>query len=150
MVSIAKYYQRAKNGVHALQALIIFIGAVITIAIFVKSGQGDGRINYYFVLVCSYDTNIKLVSDAFLTRRSAGFVYLLSSIKPGFQFSSEPSASQMPTPMQSLIFFSQFSGSRPSSECTCGSVRVLMRRKAGTKKTNYVRSSLGDLQASVS
>ena len=52
MVAIARYYQRAKNGIHALQALIIFLGAVITIAIYAKSGQSDGRINYYFALVC--------------------------------------------------------------------------------------------------
>jgi len=51
MAAIARYYQRAKNGVHALQALIIFIGACITIAMFTKGGISDGRINYYFALV---------------------------------------------------------------------------------------------------
>ena len=51
MVAIEKYYQRGKNVVHALQALVIFLGAIVTIAIFTKGGNGDGRINYYFVLV---------------------------------------------------------------------------------------------------
>ena len=51
MVAIEKYYQRGKNVVHALQALVIFLGAIVTIAIFTKGGEGDGRINYYFVLV---------------------------------------------------------------------------------------------------
>ena len=51
MVAIEKYYQRGKNVVHALQALVIFLGAIVTIAIFTKGGKGDGRINYYFVLV---------------------------------------------------------------------------------------------------
>lgn len=51
MASVARHYQRAKNGVHALQALMVFIGAVITIAIYAKGGQDGGRINYYFVLV---------------------------------------------------------------------------------------------------
>ena len=51
MVAIEKYYQRGKNLVHALQGLLIFLGAIVTIAIFAKGGKGDGRINYYFVLV---------------------------------------------------------------------------------------------------
>ena len=51
MAAIAAYYQRAKNGLHALQALLIFLGAVITIALYTKGGRGDGRINYYFILV---------------------------------------------------------------------------------------------------
>ena len=51
MVTIERYYQRGKNVVHALQALVIFIGAIVTIAIYTKGGKGDGRINYYFVLV---------------------------------------------------------------------------------------------------
>jgi len=53
MVFTAGHYQRVKNGIHALQALLIFIGAAITIAVFSKGGKGDGRINYYFVLVSS-------------------------------------------------------------------------------------------------
>ena len=53
MAAAASYYQRAKNAVHALQALFIFIGAIITIAIYTKGGKGDGRINYFFGLVRS-------------------------------------------------------------------------------------------------
>lgn len=51
MAAAARYYQRAKNAVHALQALLMFIGAIITIAIYTKGGKSDGRINYFFVLV---------------------------------------------------------------------------------------------------
>ena len=51
MVTIDRYYQRGKNVVHALQALVIFLGAIVTIAIYTKGGNGDGRIDYYFLLV---------------------------------------------------------------------------------------------------
>ena len=51
MVKTEQYYQRGKNVVHALQALIIFLGAIITIAIYTKGGGHDGRIDYYFLLV---------------------------------------------------------------------------------------------------
>lgn len=51
MAAPARYYQRAKNGFHALQAVIISVGACITIAMFTKGGNSDGRINYYFALV---------------------------------------------------------------------------------------------------
>ena len=51
MVTIDRYYQRGKNVVHALQALVIFLGAIVTIAIYTKGGKGDGRIDYYFLLV---------------------------------------------------------------------------------------------------
>lgn len=51
MAPLARYYQPAKNGVHALQGLLIFVAAIITIAMFTKGGQSDGRITYYFVLV---------------------------------------------------------------------------------------------------
>lgn len=52
MAAPSRFYQRAKNGFHALQALLIFIGACITIAMFTKGGNSDGRTNYYFALVC--------------------------------------------------------------------------------------------------
>ena len=51
MLKIEQYYQRGKNVVHALQALIIFLGAIVTIAIYTKGGGHDGRIDYYFLLV---------------------------------------------------------------------------------------------------
>ena len=51
MVTIDRYYQRGKNVVHALQALVIFLGAIVTIAIYTRGGKGDGRIDYYFLLV---------------------------------------------------------------------------------------------------
>ena len=54
MVAIDRYYQRGKNVVHALQALLIFLGALVTIAIYTKGGNGDGRVNYYFVLVSTH------------------------------------------------------------------------------------------------
>ena len=73
MVAIEKYYQRGKNVVHALQALVIFLGAIVTIAIYTKGGEGDGRINYYFVLVSTpfifYEVRIMLIGN------SASFPY---------------------------------------------------------------------------
>lgn len=53
MNAIARHYQRVKNGIHALQAVIIFIGVAVTPAIFIEDGPGDGRISYYFGLVCN-------------------------------------------------------------------------------------------------
>ena len=81
-MAFAPYYQRAKKGIHALQALIIFIGALITIAIFTKGGQGDGRINYYFVLVrltSKVTVDSTLLTDTFYSACSA---YPLSSTRP--------------------------------------------------------------------
>ena len=43
--------QRTKNGLHAFQAVTIFLAWAITIGIFTKSGTIDGRIDYFFVLV---------------------------------------------------------------------------------------------------
>lgn len=43
-------YQRVKNAIHALQSLLIFIAAMITIAIFTQDGFSDGRITYFFIL----------------------------------------------------------------------------------------------------
>ena len=51
MAPFAKYYQRAKNVIHAIQALIVFVAWAITIAILTKGGKLDGRIWYYFTLV---------------------------------------------------------------------------------------------------
>lgn len=51
MVQFAHYYQRAKNVIHAIQALVIFVGWAMTIAILTKGGKTDGRIWYYFALV---------------------------------------------------------------------------------------------------
>jgi len=78
MVSTARYYQLAKNGVHALQALLVFIGAAITIAVFTKEGQSDGRITYYFVLVSSLCTGS--VYDSVLT---FGVIVLALHTSPG-------------------------------------------------------------------
>ena len=51
MLSIARYYQRTKNVIHAIQALAIFVGWAMIIAILTKGGKTDGRIWYYFALV---------------------------------------------------------------------------------------------------
>ena len=50
MAAKSRLYQRAKNIVHAVQALLIFVACMMTIAIFTKDGQGDNRITYYFAL----------------------------------------------------------------------------------------------------
>ena len=104
MAAIARYYQKAKNGVHALQALIIFIGAAITIALYTKGGQGDGRINYYFVLVS--DSHRKAIRKGnVLNHLSAGSVFPLSSTRPRSQSLNEQSASQIHTFTRPLMFF---------------------------------------------
>lgn len=56
----SRYYQRAKNGIHALQALLILILATLTIAVFTQESQGDGRIRYAFVLVSILHFTIQL------------------------------------------------------------------------------------------
>ena len=43
-------YQITKNIIHALQALLMFVAAMITIAIFTQGGASDGRISYFFAL----------------------------------------------------------------------------------------------------
>lgn len=53
MVLFAQYYQRAKNVIHAIQALAIFVAWAMTIAILTKGGNIDGRIWYYFTLCWS-------------------------------------------------------------------------------------------------
>lgn len=61
MLSIARVYQRAKNGVHALQALLIFIAAAMMIAVFTKGGQNDGRLRFYFALVCDSISRLRAI-----------------------------------------------------------------------------------------
>ncbi|KAL6713224.1 hypothetical protein ACLMJK_009345 [Lecanora helva] len=50
MAIASRRYQRSKNFVHALQSLLIFTEAVLTVAVIAKSGPGDGRINYTFIV----------------------------------------------------------------------------------------------------
>lgn len=47
---LKRVYQRAKNIIHAVQALLIFVATMITIAIMTKDGQSDTRITYYLAL----------------------------------------------------------------------------------------------------
>jgi len=51
------YLQKAKNAAHAVQALIIFLGWCLTIAIFTQDGSTDGRTRYFFALVSKTDTS---------------------------------------------------------------------------------------------
>ena len=53
MARFAQYYQRAKNVIHAIQALAIFVAWAMIIALLTKEGKLDGRIWYYFALVGS-------------------------------------------------------------------------------------------------
>ena len=53
MARFAQYYQRAKNVVHAIQALAIFVAWAMIIALLTKGGNLGGRIWYYFALVGS-------------------------------------------------------------------------------------------------
>ena len=54
MPPFAQYYQRAKNVIHAIQALAIFIAWAMTIAVLTKGGKLDGRVWYYFALVINF------------------------------------------------------------------------------------------------
>lgn len=53
MPPFAQYHQRAKNVIHAIQALAIFVAWAITIAILTRGGKLDGRVWYYFALCWS-------------------------------------------------------------------------------------------------
>ena len=53
MARFAQYYQRAKNVIHGIQALAIFVAWAMIIALLAKGGKLDGRIWYYFALVSS-------------------------------------------------------------------------------------------------
>jgi len=50
----ASYLPKAKNAAHAIQALTIFLGWCLTIAIFTQDGSTDGRTRYFFALVSTY------------------------------------------------------------------------------------------------
>ena len=80
--------QRGKNAIHGLQALIIFISWVLTIAVFTKTGQTDGRSKYYFTLVSILQA--RKFPNAHKRINSACSVSLLSSIKQPSQSSNEP------------------------------------------------------------
>jgi len=43
--------QQAKVGLHCIQGLLLFIAAVLIIAVFTKPGETDGRAKWYFALV---------------------------------------------------------------------------------------------------
>lgn len=47
----ASLQQKGKNYIHGLQGLIIFLAWALTIAVFTKTGNTDGRTKFYFVLV---------------------------------------------------------------------------------------------------
>ena len=64
MPPFAQYYQRAKNVIHAIQALAIFIAWAITIAILTKGGKLDGRIWYYFALVSRFKERSPSIREA--------------------------------------------------------------------------------------
>lgn len=63
-----RFFQRAKNVIHAVQTLLIFVAAMITIATFKKSGQSDTRVTYYFVL-CFISILFLIYQTAFPTFR---------------------------------------------------------------------------------
>lgn len=47
---------RIKNFVHAAQGVVLFFAWALTIAVFTRDGNSDGRTGWYFGLVnrCSY------------------------------------------------------------------------------------------------
>lgn len=64
MVPFAQYYQRTKNGIHAIQALAIFVAWAMIIALLTKGGKLDGRIWYYFALVGNVEWTVSLRREA--------------------------------------------------------------------------------------
>ena len=73
-----RFYQRVKNIIYAIQALVIFVAAMITIAIFTKSGQSDTRITYFFILclVCIPFLIYQTASPAFRKLRKLANAYV--------------------------------------------------------------------------
>lgn len=51
----ANALQRAKNVIHGIQGLVIFLAWAVTIAVFTRSGKTDGRTKYFFTLVSFVD-----------------------------------------------------------------------------------------------
>lgn len=49
--------QKAKAGAHAAQALLIFIGGCLALAVLTMSGGTGGEVGYFFGLVCSLGLN---------------------------------------------------------------------------------------------
>jgi len=45
--------QSIKNVIHGVQGFVIFVAWALTIAVFIKSGNTDGRTKYFFALVRS-------------------------------------------------------------------------------------------------
>jgi hypothetical protein len=56
-----------KNGLHAIQGLIIFLAWVLTIAVFTKGNGVDGRSGWYFGMVRLVLISSSLVGDERLT-----------------------------------------------------------------------------------
>jgi hypothetical protein len=44
--------QKAKAGAHGVQALLIFVGGCLALAVLTMSGGTGGEIGYFFGLVC--------------------------------------------------------------------------------------------------
>lgn len=65
----ASYLGKAKNAVHAIQALTIFLGWCLTIAIFTQDGSTDGRTRYFFALVSTLSsTHARDIRTAYISR----------------------------------------------------------------------------------
>lgn len=45
-----------KNYIHTGQAAILFLAWALTIAVFTRPGDNDGRVGWYFGLVCEVST----------------------------------------------------------------------------------------------
>lgn len=112
MVSFAQYYQRAKNVIHAIQALAIFVAWAMIIALLTKGGKLDGRIWYYFALVGNFQSLISLRREA-KDSYSAGAAYLLSSTSQLLLFFNGYAAFPMPMSTPSSISSTRYFGSPP-------------------------------------
>lgn len=44
--------QKIKIGIHAVQALLVFVAGCLTLAVMTKSGSFGGETGFYFALVC--------------------------------------------------------------------------------------------------
>jgi len=48
-----EHLQSIKNVIHGIQGFVTFVAWALTIAVFTKSGNTDGRTKYFFALVRS-------------------------------------------------------------------------------------------------
>ena len=61
------YIQKSKAGIHVAQALLIFIGGCLALAVLTKDGETGGQVGYYFGLVSIAPIRLSLTVTDFST-----------------------------------------------------------------------------------